>query len=88
VTLNDRKPVPVGTLVYRSYSPVQCGKVVKDLGFEGSSKFFRRVKVKWLKDGSETVESTASLKNFRSLIEDHQRKFEKFSKQALELEKL
>lgn len=53
-SLNGEDPVPIGTLVYEIYSPAKCGKVIEDRGFSLSGNYFRKLLVRWLKDGNES----------------------------------
>jgi hypothetical protein len=85
LTENGTKPVPIGTIVYKPYQPAKVGKVVEDLGhfIRPSDKVvlesIRVVKVLW-KDGTESKVLSLHLNNFETLVEDHKRKYEKFSK--------
>lgn len=75
----------VGDLVYRAYSPVQCGKIVADLGRQRRSTLsggiyessFHHYRVKWLKDGSESDDvPEQALRDFAELVAEHRRKYE------------
>jgi hypothetical protein len=76
----------VGQLVYKSFSPVQAGKIVEIVRSEVYGSF--EVRVKWIGDGSESVVSTRGLRDFRKLIEDHERKLETHRKMLERLEEL
>lgn len=89
VTSND--PNLVGKLVYQAYVPQQPGKIVEDLGYPMTPakrrSSFKNVKVKWL-NGKTTTESVAILNDFEALVDDHKRKYEKFSAKAEQLKSL
>jgi hypothetical protein len=75
----------VGQLVYKTFSPVQAGKIVEVIGKEyyldahqNRQEFpsFWMVKVMWVKDKSITEVSTRGLEDFEGLIWNHQRKLD------------
>ena len=82
----------VGQLVYKSFSPVQAGKIVaivrcEDEGDEIDSCSEYEVRVKWIKNGEESIVSTRGLNDFKALIEEHQKKLDTHlrTKEKLEL---
>ncbi len=66
-------PFKVGDAVYMYGSPVQCGVIV---AMEQNGKYFRTVSIRGLKKNWSC--STAELMDFRRLVADHKRKYEKF----------
>lgn len=77
------QPIQIGTLVYKPYEPASCGKVVETRGFDryadGSKSDAELVVIKWLKDGTRSIQSTLHLNDFGALVEEHKRKYEKHS---------
>ena len=77
----------VGDLVYRTVSPVVCGKVLSVEPYTVGT--FISHKVTWKRlNGEIKVDSELHLKNFSELLESHKRKAVKFEAVAKELEKL
>lgn len=78
------KDVEIGQFVYRCGRPLRAG-IVREL--VASNKYFDDVRVQWI-DGTFEVITTAWLKDFGRLIEDHQRKLATHTKTLAKLVKL
>lgn len=77
------KTVPnpkIGDLVYVAYQPLKPAKII-------ALKENRCVLVQYL-DGSTETRSVLGLRDFRALVDEHQRKYKKFSALIPTLEKL
>jgi hypothetical protein len=70
VTVNDPK---VGDFVYKHYHPLKPGIIVAVLGKDFGG-YFVCVRVQWLSELSSRIETTAALRDFNALIEDHRKK--------------
>jgi hypothetical protein len=79
-TLAGIRPL-LGHVVYKPFEPQRPGKIVDVIKEDA---FAEVVKVRWLKDGSETTEKY--LKSFEALVEDTERKAKNHRK-ALEATK-
>lgn len=80
----------VGKLVYKTYTPQRCGKVIEDLGrviLPPHSRPTRVVVVKWI-DGKHDQVAVHHLQDFEALIANHRTKFERHSKTAERLRQL
>ena len=65
----------VGTLVYVAFSPGKCGKIISFASTTGSDPYYWDANVKWNKKGNPvTKEPVARLRNYRYLLDEHQRK--------------
>lgn len=63
----------VGQVVYRHCLPQSPGRIV-EVGAPVRKGYFIEVKVKWLKTQEVTKTDTSYLKDFHSLIQDHEKK--------------
>jgi hypothetical protein len=79
-TLAGIRPL-LGHIVYKPFEPQRPGKIVDIITDDGYKEV---VKVRWLKDGSETIENY--LNSFEALVEDTERKAKNHRK-ALEATK-
>ncbi len=86
----------VGDFVYVAYTPQSPGKVVRIIegvvrtARDGSGRQYRdapTAEIKWLKGGT-TIISVLGLRDFRSLIADHEKKLDTHRKTLSRLESL
>lgn len=75
----------VGTLVYQAFKPMNPGKVLS-IRPPGPNNVTGEdwLTVKWL-NGSVSEHRRMGLQDFETLIEDHRRKYEKFTDMARKL---
>jgi hypothetical protein len=88
--IDENEKILVDKLVYKAYSPAKCGKVIEDMGWhtpQGMRRACRIIKVKWI-NGTVTQELAYVLNDYEALVEDHRKKYEKFSKVVEELKEL
>lgn len=70
----------IGRVVYPSYSPAQCGVVIKAwAGEQGGYSWRTMVRIRNTRGGNNDY-PLLGLKDFEDLVSDHQRKYEKHSK--------
>ena len=76
----------VGMRVYRPFEILKPGKIIT-VTPNVKDPWSTRCTVKWL-DGSTTDEQASHLNNFTHAMEEHKKKYDKFSKIAQEVDKL
>jgi hypothetical protein len=80
----------VGDFVYKAYTPQSAGKVIRIIEGQMRTTTFKEppgAEIKWI-NGTTTIENVLSLRDFRSLIADHEKKLETHKKTLSKLEDL
>jgi len=78
----------IGKIVYESYAPAKCGKIVDCWIHDPSDRAMPCATIKWLKTGQTSSRGLIGMGDLELLVEDHKRKIKTHEKRIKEIKKL